>query len=421
MENENNLENSMVGELGSAYDRTAFFLQHLQKYNLSSSDMDEFKECYKLVSESYDDVKGDRQNCMSISYVAWKVSQVLGLDNKVPEFKFVAPENQLKHDTFWNQICDKRGWNDHKVDTVPVTNATNDDELPDNLNVEYESESNKHDNTPHDNIQNEHELTNMPYKPNEKYTKIDALDEDTPIQGQQFICISFLSPEGVMNTKARAVKFRGAFPTYEKAKAHAAKLQKEDPYFDIFVGEGGKWLLWDPDPHSVENVKFGNKDMQKLEDTRNKRQQQKLNELVARKKEIADKKTASHSRTVAEKIRTGVNEEGGGTMDHKRPEKSDNTVPVQPTKSTGKMSRLEAIRARMKKTLSQKNKSKNTVNSEQHSADTEKLKEQLTEEKEVQLNNITQRLDDLKTKQSAAQKIEENLEKIEKYMKNKGK
>ncbi len=408
-------ENSMVDELDSAYDSTDFFLTHLQKYNLSSSDTDEFKECFKLVSESYEDVRGDRQNNMNVSYLEWKISQVLGLDCKVPEFKFATPVSQLKHDTLWNQICDKRGWNDHKVDIVSATHTT-DDELPDNLNVEYESENNKRDDT-----LNEHESDKTPYKPNDKYTKIDTLDEDTPIQGQQFVCVSFVSPEGVMNTKARAVKFRGAFPTYEKAKAHAAKLQKEDPYFDIFVGEGGKWLLWDPDPHSVESVKFGNKEMQKLEDTRNKRQQQKLNELVGRKKEIIDKKKASHSRTVAEKIRTGINEEGGGTMEHKKPEQSNDTKPVHSNKPVGKMSRLEAIRARMKKTLSQKNNDKNNTKSTQQSTDTEKLKEHLTEEKEVQLNNITQRLDDLKSKQSAAQKIEENLEKIEKYMKNKGK
>ena len=75
-----------------------------------------------------------------------------------------------------------------------------------------------------------------------KYTVLDAdnLDEDDPIEGQEYALFSFMSPEGIMNCNIRAFKFRGAIPTMEKAKEHAEKLKKKDIYFKIHLGESGK-------------------------------------------------------------------------------------------------------------------------------------------------------------------------------------
>jgi hypothetical protein len=94
--------------------------------------------------------------------------------------------------------------------------------------------------------------------------EIDHLTEDEPIPGQGFVCISFLSPEGIKNTTLRGVKVRGVFPTYEAATKHAAKLQKIDPLFNIFVGEVGKWLPWDPSPSTIEDNQYREKELQEL-------------------------------------------------------------------------------------------------------------------------------------------------------------
>jgi hypothetical protein len=87
--------------------------------------------------------------------------------------------------------------------------------------------------------------------------KIDFLDEDPVIKGQEWICVSFLSPEGVKNCKIRGFKFRGAFETQEEANKHAKEIQKNlDPDFHVFVGEGFKWLPWDQDPETVNNQEY---------------------------------------------------------------------------------------------------------------------------------------------------------------------
>ena len=48
--------------------------------------------------------------------------------------------------------------------------------------------------------------------------KIDHLKEDEPIPGQKFVCLSFVSPEGIRNCSVRGVKVRGVFSTYDEAK-----------------------------------------------------------------------------------------------------------------------------------------------------------------------------------------------------------
>lgn len=82
------------------------------------------------------------------------------------------------------------------------------------------------------------------------YKYVDHLDEDDPIQGQGYVCMSFLSPEGIKNCSLRGLKIRGVYSTEDEANARCAELQKIDPNFHVFVGEVGKWLPWDPDPTS---------------------------------------------------------------------------------------------------------------------------------------------------------------------------
>ena len=63
--------------------------------------------------------------------------------------------------------------------------------------------------------------------------KIDYLTEDDVIKSQQFVCLSFLSPEGISNCKIRGLKVRGVYATYEEATARAKKLRDADQYHHL--------------------------------------------------------------------------------------------------------------------------------------------------------------------------------------------
>ncbi|AYV84218.1 MAG: hypothetical protein Hyperionvirus19_42 [Hyperionvirus sp.] len=93
---------------------------------------------------------------------------------------------------------------------------------------------------------------------------IDQLTEDTPIPNQLWCCMSFLSPETLKNCSLRAIKIRGVYNTREEADKRAQFLQKVDPDFNIFVGEVGKWLGWDPDPNSAEDQVYREKKLQEI-------------------------------------------------------------------------------------------------------------------------------------------------------------
>lgn len=140
----------------------------------------------------------------------------------------------------------------------------------------------------------------------------DYLEVDKEIPGQNFCCISFVSPEKVykkrevyytrkfieslglsdvndldkkfddfMNvnedklhrefqnsiggsTSIRGLKVRGVYSTHEEAKIRAQVLQRMDRSHNVFVGQVGYWLPWDPNPDAVHESEYMEKDLNSL-------------------------------------------------------------------------------------------------------------------------------------------------------------
>ena len=104
----------------------------------------------------------------------------------------------------------------------------------------------------------------------------DYLTEDVLIpENQNFMCISFLSDVG-NKLSLKGVKVRGSFKTLEEAQNHAKKLQQIDPVFNVFVGEVGKWVAFDPDVNSKEagDPEYANEQLNKMMKDYNKNQEQ---------------------------------------------------------------------------------------------------------------------------------------------------
>jgi len=95
---------------------------------------------------------------------------------------------------------------------------------------------------------------------------VDLLTEDslTP-NGQNYVCISFLKdPEN--KTTLSGIKIRGVFDKQDDASAFAKKLQSYDTLHNIYVGEMGKWLAFDPDPNSeaAGSPEYANEELNKI-------------------------------------------------------------------------------------------------------------------------------------------------------------
>lgn len=57
-------------------------------------------------------------------------------------------------------------------------------------------------------------------------------------------------------TTVRGLKVRGVYASQSEAVARSKKLQRLDTLHNIFVGEVGKWLPWDPEPSEVGDQEY---------------------------------------------------------------------------------------------------------------------------------------------------------------------
>jgi len=155
----------------------------------------------------------------------------------------------------------------------------------------------------------------------------DYLENDQTIPGQNFVCLSFVSPESVIEkkeifymneffkktceemgmnkndtlnylkkyedfkfgnkdtldklfseksdfvTSVRGLKVRGAYDTLKEAQVRAKVLQRRDPNFHVYVGQMGFWLPWEPEPHKIQNEEYLESQLNEL--VKNYKQNQK--------------------------------------------------------------------------------------------------------------------------------------------------
>jgi len=128
------------------------------------------------------------------------------------------------------------------------------------------------------------------------------LKNDMPIPGQNYVCLSFISPEKILKNKemffllnfvkdrfdyknnlnvleedyktflfhkqkeleklffeknefqttVRGINVRGVFDTEIEAKTRSKSLNRIDPTHNIYVGRVGFWLPWDPNPNDLD-------------------------------------------------------------------------------------------------------------------------------------------------------------------------
>lgn len=176
--------------------------------------------------------------------------------------------------------------------------------------------------------------------------KIDYLEVDQNIPGQNYVCMSFLSPETLIQnreafntakflqsyckeqnlkfeevydkykdftykheeqlqrdfdekndfqTSLRGIKIRGVFDTRQEAEARAKKLSTTDSSFHVFIGQVGYWLPWDPNADKVADEVFQNSQlndmMEKYQENNVNRdifyEEQKREKIKAAQEEVA--------------------------------------------------------------------------------------------------------------------------------------
>ena len=65
-------------------------------------------------------------------------------------------------------------------------------------------------------------------------------------------------------TTVQGLKVRGVYDTYNEAAGRAKTIQKIDPSFNVYVGQVGFWLPWDPSPHDVADQEYADEQLNTL-------------------------------------------------------------------------------------------------------------------------------------------------------------
>lgn len=238
---------------------------------------------------------------------------------------------------------------------------------------------------------------------NYKYTNIDQLDEDDIIPGQQYVLMSFISPERIMNCDIRGVKIRGVYASREKAEKALEVLKKKDKYFDIWMGEVGKWLPWNPNTSQVEEVKYRNKKLDKIMGKVHKTELETLNELVGRRKDQLNKDKVAHKDRIKNSIKDAVKNYDGNDENAENEVQSVVEPKITKNKNTinskSRQNNADAIKQRLRKTLEKRAESKTNI-------------------KDKDVENNTEKTNELKI---SSDEIKGKLEKMKDYMKNRKK
>jgi hypothetical protein len=65
-------------------------------------------------------------------------------------------------------------------------------------------------------------------------------------------------------TTVRGVKVRGVYGSYKEAEIRSKLLQRLHKRDNVFVGQVGYWLPWDPNPNHIENQEYLEPELNKL-------------------------------------------------------------------------------------------------------------------------------------------------------------
>lgn len=155
---------------------------------------------------------------------------------------------------------------------------------------------------------------------------------------QKYLCISFLTNKEHSKNKSTVsgVRFGGAYSTYEEACAQAKNIQQIDQYHNVFVGDAGKWLPFDPDPNSeaVKDSEYAD---------------QALNELMKGHKDSQEKAKIFHEMRKNEKMVENIND----NLKQKQENKDEITQKLSKAQSSDEMTTLtnslESIDEQIKK------------------------------------------------------------------------
>jgi hypothetical protein len=122
------------------------------------------------------------------------------------------------------------------------------------------------------------------------------------VPGQNWACISFVSPDSNQKSKSLGMKIRGIFDLHSEAVEHVKRLIKLDPAFDIYICEMYNWCLVPPDPEKISDQTYQNEELNKIVGEYRKNQIYAKEHFEERKREMIEQAADDARRAALKKI-----------------------------------------------------------------------------------------------------------------------
>jgi len=129
------------------------------------------------------------------------------------------------------------------------------------------------------------------------------------VPGQNWVCVSFVSPDGNQKSKQMGMKIRGVFDQHSEAIEHVKRLIRLDPVFDIYVCEMYNWCLIPPDPEMINDQTYQNEELNKIIGEYRKNQIYAKEHFEERKRELMQQAADEARRAALESLEEEAPEE----------------------------------------------------------------------------------------------------------------
>ena len=122
------------------------------------------------------------------------------------------------------------------------------------------------------------------------------------VPGQNWACVSFVSPTGSQKCDFLGMKIRGVFDKHSEAVDYVKRLIKLDPTFDIFICSMYDWCLVPPDPEHVNDQNYQDEALNTLISEYRKNQIFAKEHFEERKRELVAQAADEVRRAALQKI-----------------------------------------------------------------------------------------------------------------------
>jgi hypothetical protein len=136
-----------------------------------------------------------------------------------------------------------------------------------------------------------------------KYSRVDKLEQEF-YEANDF------------HTSMRGLKIRGVYDTHKEATVRAQVLRRKDPSFNVFVGQVGYWLPWDPECEQIQEQEY---------------QESMLNDLVKKYKENLDNRDDMYEQMKEDQLKKAKEENKARKM-----KLAEENIPVKPDNAEDK-------------------------------------------------------------------------------------